>query len=53
MLNNDFPHYTKKVLKEITDKLKAEKQQQKIKRKAQEEQKLASKLDALKNKFGN
>ncbi len=53
MLNNDFAHYTKKVLKEITDKLKAEKQALKQKRKEQEEQKLANKLDALKNKFGN
>lgn len=53
MLNNDFPHYTKKILKEITDKLKAEKQALKVKRKAQEEQKIANKLEALKNKFGN
>jgi DNA polymerase-3 subunit epsilon len=53
MLNNDFAHYTKKVLKEITDKLKVEKQQEKVKRKAQEEKKLANKLNALKNKFGN
>lgn len=53
MLNNDFPHFTKKILKDITDKLKIEKQQLKEKRKVQEEKKLANKLDALKNKFGN
>ncbi len=52
MLNNDFAHYTKKVLKEITDKLKAERQELKEKRKAKEEEKLVNKLDALKNKFG-
>jgi len=51
MLNNDFPHYTKKVLKEITDKLKAEKREIQAKKKIQEKEKLANKLDLLKNKF--
>ncbi|MGV6861730.1 MAG: exonuclease domain-containing protein [Putridiphycobacter sp.] len=53
MLNNDFPFYTKKVLKEITDKLKEKKQAQKAKKKVDEAKKMESKLDQLKHKFGN
>lgn len=53
MLNNDFAFYTKKVLKEITDNLKIEKQALKEKRKEQEQQKIVNKLQALKDKFGN
>ena len=51
ILDNEFPLYTKNILKKYTDKLivevKAEKEKQKIK----EAEELTSKLDQLKNKF--
>jgi len=53
MLNNDFPFYTKQVLKEVIDKLKIEKKEYQAKKAVKEEQKLVNKLDQLKNKFGN
>ena len=53
MLNNDFAHYTKKILKEITDRLKSERQAAKVKKNEDEQKKIANKLDQLKNKFGN
>jgi len=53
MLNNDFPFYTKKILKEIIDKLKIEKKEYQAKKAVKEERKMVNKLDQLKNKFGN
>jgi len=47
ILDNDFPLYTKKILKEETDKLLAAKRAAKVESPA----KLSSKLDQLKNKF--
>jgi len=44
MLNNDFPHYTKKVLRDIVNDLNA-------KRPKQQKQSYEDKLDQLKNKF--
>ncbi|MGB0932904.1 MAG: exonuclease domain-containing protein [Lishizhenia sp.] len=52
MMNSDFPLYTKKVLKEEIDRIKALHAQSKIIQKQKEEEKLVSKLDALKSKFG-
>jgi DNA polymerase III subunit epsilon len=47
ILDNDFPLYTKKILKEETDKLLAAKRAAKV----ESPEKLSSKLDQLKNKF--
>lgn len=52
MINNDFPHYTKKILKEITDKLKLEKREYQAKKVVKEKEKMSNKLNQLKNKFG-
>ena len=51
MLNNDFPSYTKQILKKITDALKVERREKQVKKSNQEKQKLSNKLDQLKNKF--
>jgi DNA polymerase-3 subunit epsilon len=51
MLNNDFPHFTKKVLKEITDKIKEENKILQENKTVKEKQKLTNKIDLLKNKF--
>jgi len=51
MLNNDFPSYTKQVLKKITDQLKLEKRELQAKKNNQEKEKMSNKLDQLKNKF--
>ena len=51
MLDNDFPLYTKKILKTETDKFIKNRREQKEKSKANETKNLASKLDQLKNKF--
>ena len=51
MLNNDFPSYTKQILKKITDELKVERRAQQQKKVANEKQQLTNKLDQLKNKF--
>jgi DNA polymerase-3 subunit epsilon len=48
ILDNDFPLYTKQILKEETDKLLAEKRA----KKADSPEKMSNKLDQLKNKFG-
>lgn len=52
MLNSNFPRYTKEVLKKEMEKIKAERQKIKQEEKARESQRMESKLDALKNKFG-
>ena len=48
ILDNDFPLYTKKILKEETDKLLEEKRAKKL----DSPEKMSNKLDQLKNKFG-
>jgi len=52
MIDNDFPLYTKQILKEHTDKFIQEARQKREAKKQNEAQKLSSKLDQLKNKFG-
>ncbi|MEO9532660.1 MAG: 3'-5' exonuclease [Crocinitomicaceae bacterium] len=51
MLDNDFPLYTKKIIKAETDKFLKEKREQRQQSKENESKNLASKLDQLKNKF--
>ena len=51
MLDNDFPLYTKKIIKAETDKFLKEKREQRQQSKENETKNLASKLDQLKNKF--
>lgn len=51
-LNSDFPLYTKQVLKEEMERIKKNREAQKVVNKQKEEQRLNAKLDALKNKFG-
>lgn len=53
ILDNDFPLYTKKIVKEHTDKFIEANKQMKVERKKKEESKLENKLDLLKNKFNN
>ncbi len=52
MLNGNFPRYTKAVLKAEMERIKAERQRLKAIRKEKEQQKMETKIDALKNKFG-
>jgi len=52
MMTSDFPLYTKKVLKDEMEKIKLKNAENKVLRKQKEEEKLVSKLDALKSKFG-
>lgn len=52
MIDNDFPLYTKQILKKHTDQFIAEARKKREAKKANEAQKLSSKLDQLKNKFG-
>lgn len=51
ILDNEFPLYTKNILKKYTDKLIVEVKDAKEKQKIKEAQELTSKLDQLKNKF--
>jgi DNA polymerase-3 subunit epsilon len=51
MLDNDFPLYTKKIIKTETDKFLQQKRDLKQQSKESETKNLASKLDQLKNKF--
>lgn len=51
MMNSNFPRYTKLVLKEEMERIKADRQKRKEIQKEIEEKKLDSKLEALKNKF--
>lgn len=51
ILDNEFPLYTKSIVKKETDKLLAENREQKEKKKAEESENLSDKLNQLKNKF--
>lgn len=51
MMNSNFPRYTKLVLKEEMERIKADRQKRKEIQKEIEEKKLDSKLEALKNRF--
>lgn len=51
MMNSNFPRYTKLVLKEEMERIKADRQKRKEIQKEIEEKKIDSKLEALKNKF--
>ncbi|PKR80383.1 DNA polymerase III subunit epsilon [Brumimicrobium salinarum] len=53
MMNGNFPRYTKAVLKNEMEKIKAKRQADKKIKKEREAQRLENKLEALKNKFGN
>lgn len=53
MLNGNFPRYTKAVLKQEMDKIKADRQEQKRIKAEKEAAKMENKIEALKNKFGN
>lgn len=52
MMNGNFPRYTKSVLKEEMERIKSLRKEQREKRKAKESQKMESKIEQLKNKFG-
>lgn len=51
ILDNEFPLYTKSIVKKETDKLIAANREQKEKKKAEEKENFSTKLDQLKNKF--
>jgi len=51
IIDNDFPMYTKSIVKKISDKLVAQNKIQKEKKKEKESEQFANKLDQLKNKF--
>lgn len=51
ILDNEFPLYTKSIVKKETDKLVLANKEQKEKKKAEEAEKFTDKLDQLKNKF--
>ena len=53
MMNSNFPLYTKEVLKKEMEKIKAKRQEKKKEIKANDEQLMKDKIEALKNKFGN
>lgn len=53
ILDNDFPLYTKKIVKEHTDKFIAANRIKKVERKQKEEKKLENKIDLLKDKFNS
>ncbi|MBK7130440.1 MAG: 3'-5' exonuclease [Crocinitomicaceae bacterium] len=53
ILDNEFPLYTKSIVKKETDKLITANREQKEKKKEVEEQKFTDKLSQLKNKFGS
>lgn len=52
MLNGNFPRYTKAVLKQEMEKIKANRQEQKKIHAEKEAQKMENKIEALKSKFG-
>ncbi len=51
MMNGNFPRYTKKVLKQEMERIKAKIQKEKIEKAKKEEAKMENKIEALKNKF--
>ncbi len=51
IIDNDFPLYTKSILKKHTDQFVADSRKKREQKKAQEKNKLENKLDQLKNKF--
>ncbi len=51
MMSSNFPRYTKLILKEEMDKIKAERKSQKEIRKEKEAKQMENKLNALKDKF--
>ena len=51
IIDNDFPMYTKQILKEETDKLIAANREKKEQNKEKDGKKMENKLDQLKNKF--
>ena len=51
IIDNEFPLYTKKIVKEETDKLLAAQRKQKEKNKEKDQKKMENKIDQLKNKF--
>lgn len=53
ILDNEFPLYTKFIVKRETDKLIAENREKKEKRKQDDSARFNDKLEQLKNKFGN
>lgn len=53
IIDNEFPLYTKQIVKEETDKLIAENREKREKNKAKEEAEMGKKLDQLKNKFNS
>lgn len=52
MLNGNFPRYTKAVLKQEMEKIKANRQEQKRIHAEKEAEKMENKIEALKSKFG-
>jgi|SRR5690554_601481 len=52
MMNGNFPRYTKAVLKQEMEKIKAKRQETKKVQKEKEEKQMESKIEALKSKFG-
>lgn len=52
MLNGNFPRYTKAVLKQEMENIKANRQEQKRIRAEKEAEKMENKIEALKSKFG-
>jgi len=52
MLNGNFPRYTKAVLKQEMEKIKANRQEQKKIHAEKEAEKMENKIEALKSKFG-
>lgn len=52
MLNGNFPRYTKAVLKQEMENIKAKRQEQKKIRAEKEAEKMENKIEALKSKFG-
>jgi DNA polymerase-3 subunit epsilon len=52
MLNGNFPRYTKAVLKQEMESIKANRQEQKKIRAEKEAEKMENKIEALKSKFG-
>ncbi|UKN03067.1 3'-5' exonuclease [Paracrocinitomix mangrovi] len=51
IIDNEFPLYTKKIVKDITDKLIQKNRAKKEAKKVQDEKQMINKLDQLKNKF--
>ena len=52
MLNGNFPRYTKSVLKQEMESIKAKRQEQKKRQVEKEAEKMENKIEALKSKFG-